>query len=119
MNDTPATPTTPNRLHTKRPHPEAQSLYIDMIDTINQIIDRGEYDLEIQARALRDMLSHDLPRAIRQIERDTDKAVLDDIQRMANEIHHERERVTNIERRFQQAALRNRLPRRMRKVVHQ
>jgi len=74
-----------SRLHTEQDHKAAQLVFIRLIDAANEIVDSVGPNLEIEARALRDIIAHDLPRAFRAVERDTEQAVLAEIHELATE----------------------------------
>ncbi len=82
--------TTPQKLGTYYAHPQADALYLDMMDAINEIVAEAGYGLKTEARALRDMLSRDLPRVIRQVEKATSDVVLAEIHRIALDVQQER-----------------------------
>ncbi len=81
----PDAPTPPTKLGTYYAHPHADKLYLDMMDAIKEIVAEAGYGLKTEARALRDMLAHDLPIAIRQVERDSCEHALNGIERLAKE----------------------------------
>jgi hypothetical protein len=58
-----------------------------MLDTIDELVMqiREGHRPESGARALRDLITHDLPIAIRQVERDSCEHALADIERLAKE----------------------------------
>jgi len=72
-------------LQTAHHHEAAQWAYLHLIDGVNEIVDSVGPNLEMEARALRDIIAHDLPRAFRAVERDTEQAVLAEIHELATE----------------------------------
>jgi hypothetical protein len=75
------------RLGTEYEHPAVMSMYITLVDEVNELVDRLHHTSnEHLARALRDLVQHDLPIMFHQIEKDTRQHVLAEFDRHAGEL---------------------------------